>query len=219
MFEHVLGLAFFPFCNSCGAVDNQNTARPYIHKRVELWYHEILRSCRIWAIKPTSTGNRLGQDFAQRAPGKPKTGSLNPPLRPSNKRRPLINKPPPFKGLNIGIPILTPIKGRGFVNQWSGLPSILRGLKRWDESRWVEGSLVYTRLYWGLIPVLDLPSSHLLSALTFRPRYPSFGGLEPAYVHTYIYICICIHTCLFPKSQWRSKLYTPSHPKSYTPNA
>ena len=25
----------------------------------------------------------------------------------------MINKPPPFKDLNIGIPIITPIKGRG----------------------------------------------------------------------------------------------------------
>ena len=36
--------------------------------------------------------------------------------------RPMINKPPPFKGLNIRIPILIPIKGRGFLNQGSGLP-------------------------------------------------------------------------------------------------
>ena len=33
----------------------------------------------------------------------------------------MINKPPPFKGLNIGIPIITPIKGRGFMNQGSTL--------------------------------------------------------------------------------------------------
>ena len=26
-----------------------------------------------------------------------------------------MNKLPPFKGLNIRIPILTPIKGRGFI--------------------------------------------------------------------------------------------------------
>ena len=25
----------------------------------------------------------------------------------------------------------------------------VRGLKRWDEGRWVGGSLVYTLLYWG----------------------------------------------------------------------
>ena len=35
----------------------------------------------------------------------------------------MINTPPPFKGLNIRIPIITPIKGRGFINQGSGLDS------------------------------------------------------------------------------------------------
>ena len=35
----------------------------------------------------------------------------------------MINKPPPFKGLNIRIPIIIPIKGRGFINQGSGLPA------------------------------------------------------------------------------------------------
>ena len=33
----------------------------------------------------------------------------------------MINKPPPFKGLNIRIPTIIPIKGRGFINQGSGL--------------------------------------------------------------------------------------------------
>ena len=33
----------------------------------------------------------------------------------------MINKPPPFKGLNIRIPIIVPIKGKGFVDQGSGL--------------------------------------------------------------------------------------------------
>ena len=33
----------------------------------------------------------------------------------------MINKPPPFKGLNIRIPIIIPIKGSGFMNQGSGL--------------------------------------------------------------------------------------------------
>ena len=33
----------------------------------------------------------------------------------------MINKPPPFKGLNIRIPIIIPIKGRGFVNHGLGL--------------------------------------------------------------------------------------------------
>ena len=34
---------------------------------------------------------------------------------------PLLKRPPPFKGLDIRIPIIIPIKGRGFVNQGSGL--------------------------------------------------------------------------------------------------
>ena len=33
----------------------------------------------------------------------------------------MIDKPPPPKGLNIRIPIIIPIKGRGFINQGSGL--------------------------------------------------------------------------------------------------
>ena len=36
--------------------------------------------------------------------------------------RPMINNPPPFKCVNIRIPIIIPIKGRGFMNQGSGLP-------------------------------------------------------------------------------------------------
>ena len=30
----------------------------------------------------------------------------------------MIIKPPPFKDLNIRIPIIIPIKGRGFINHW-----------------------------------------------------------------------------------------------------
>ena len=33
----------------------------------------------------------------------------------------MIHKPPPFYGLNIRIPILLPIKGRGFIEQGSTL--------------------------------------------------------------------------------------------------
>ena len=35
--------------------------------------------------------------------------------------RPVTNKLSPFKGLTIRIPIIIPIKGRGFINQGSGL--------------------------------------------------------------------------------------------------
>ena len=34
------------------------------------------------------------------------------------------NVDPPFEGLDIRIPIITPIKGTGFINQGSGLPSV-----------------------------------------------------------------------------------------------
>ena len=33
----------------------------------------------------------------------------------------MMNKPPPFKGLNIRIVIIIPTKGRGFINQGSTL--------------------------------------------------------------------------------------------------
>ena len=39
----------------------------------------------------------------------------------------MIDTPPPFKGRNIRIPIIIPIKGRGFVIQGSGLR--VRGLE------------------------------------------------------------------------------------------
>ena len=34
----------------------------------------------------------------------------------------MINKPPPFKCLNIRMPNIIPVMGRGFINQGSGLP-------------------------------------------------------------------------------------------------
>ena len=42
----------------------------------------------------------------------------------------MINKPVPFKDLNIRIPIRIPIKGRGFINHGSGLEGfrVCRGL-------------------------------------------------------------------------------------------
>ena len=36
----------------------------------------------------------------------------------------MINKPPPLKGLNSSMPIITPVKGRGFINQGSGLVNV-----------------------------------------------------------------------------------------------
>ena len=38
----------------------------------------------------------------------------------------MINNPPPCNGLNIRIPIIIPIKGRGFINQGSGLPRVMQ---------------------------------------------------------------------------------------------
>ena len=34
----------------------------------------------------------------------------------------MMKKPPLSKGLNIKVPIIIPIKGRGFINKGSGLP-------------------------------------------------------------------------------------------------
>ena len=31
----------------------------------------------------------------------------------------MINKPSPFKGLNVGIPVIIPIQGRRFINHGS----------------------------------------------------------------------------------------------------
>ena len=39
------------------------------------------------------------------------------------------------------------------------------GLKRWDEGRWVKGSLVHTLLYRGIFLFTHLPLPHLLSPL------------------------------------------------------
>ena len=37
----------------------------------------------------------------------------------------MIHNPPPFKGLNIKIPIIIPIKERGLIYQGSGLSSLV----------------------------------------------------------------------------------------------
>ena len=39
----------------------------------------------------------------------------------------MINNPPPFKGLNIRIPIIIPIKGRGFIRIQIVIPIKGRG--------------------------------------------------------------------------------------------
>ena len=45
------------------------------------------------------------------------------PLSP-NQRRPMINKPPPFEGLNIRIRVMIPMKGKGLA---STLPATFLG--------------------------------------------------------------------------------------------
>ena len=42
----------------------------------------------------------------------------------------MINQPPPFKDLNIRIPIIIPIKGSGFINHGSGLAEQGLGFQR-----------------------------------------------------------------------------------------
>ena len=37
---------------------------------------------------------------------------------------PVIDKPPPFKGINIRIPSILPTKGRGLIKQGSTLPKL-----------------------------------------------------------------------------------------------
>ena len=50
------------------------------------------------------------------------------------------------------------------------LVSNIQGLKRWDEGRWVKGSLVCTLLFWGLFPIPHLRLSHLLSPVTIEHK-------------------------------------------------
>ena len=38
----------------------------------------------------------------------------------------MISKPVPFKGFNTGIPIIIPMKGRGFISQGSTLGGLYR---------------------------------------------------------------------------------------------
>ena len=47
----------------------------------------------------------------------------------------MINKPPPFKDLNIRIPIIIPTNGRGFINQGSGLAANPVKARDLQESR------------------------------------------------------------------------------------
>ena len=49
--------------------------------------------------------------------------------------RPMINKSPPSKGLNIRIPIMIPIEGRGFIIQGStlGIPAQTPKRRSWSD--------------------------------------------------------------------------------------
>ena len=53
----------------------------------------------------------------------------------------MIIKPPPFKGLNIRIPIVTRIKGKGFINEGSGLLRFVPWLFRSPRSGFREFSV------------------------------------------------------------------------------
>ena len=41
----------------------------------------------------------------------------------------MMNKPPPLKGLDIRVPTIIPIQGKGFINQGSTLPSLTSSLR------------------------------------------------------------------------------------------
>ena len=66
----------------------------------------------------------------------------------------------------------------------------IRGLKRWDEGRWVRGSLVCILLSWGIFPIPHLPLPYLLS-----PVILAFGLLQaqielPEMVLTYYVLLV-----------------------------
>ena len=56
----------------------------------------------------------------------------------------MIDKPLPYKGLTIRIPIIIPVKGRGFVNQGSGVilavAHIITSLAVWQLYRVKSGN-------------------------------------------------------------------------------
>ena len=56
--------------------------------------------------------------------------------------RPMINKPPPFKGLNIRILMIILAKGRGFINQGSALANI--------SNCWIV-RFACSRVVWGYL--------------------------------------------------------------------
>ena len=47
----------------------------------------------------------------------------------------MINKPPPFRGLNVRIPSIIPIKGSRFMNQGSTLGFKVKGEHLWTSGR------------------------------------------------------------------------------------
>ena len=69
----------------------------------------------------------------------------------------MINKPHPFKGLNIRIPIVIPFNGTGFINQRSGLGTSLD---------WVTlGRVVPDRLAhisWKVVKIEGFSVQHVL---------------------------------------------------------
>ena len=54
----------------------------------------------------------------------------------------MINKPPPFKDLSFRIPIIIPIKGRGFINHGLAVSGSGFGIKGLGYSRIVPMSYI-----------------------------------------------------------------------------
>ena len=111
----------------------------------------------------------------------------------------MINKPPPFKGLNIRIPIVTPIKGKGFINQGSGLlrfvPWSCRSPSPQVPSKghipWIKDPIPRVQtVRIGIVEDLDslrvqVPNNHILTQNLYYnyycpvPKYRIIGCWDP----------------------------------------
>ena len=73
---------------------------------------------------------------------------------------PMIHTPRPFKGLNIRIPVIIPTKGRWFINQGSGLLTVIR-------------IVVWGRLYNSCIRIKKRKMLVIIQALTLLLKHGS----------------------------------------------
>ena len=100
----------------------------------------------LYVIQDVSINSRLSVDPFLEAPSSlcnefswPTTWESNKGFRKKSTVD-MISKTPPFMDLNIRIPILFPIKGRGFIDHGSGLVSYLtrtpkaKKVKHWGSS-------------------------------------------------------------------------------------